>query len=255
MTIGIKMQLNWLVHQLRVTVFSAEPAILSEAEWTKITGQAEAPSRDALPGGKRYSGPFLNGLLSMSYTGHRTDLVLTFEPAEEATDGLILPTIGPFDDVLKSFVQTATPFLAELHASVVRIAVGAVLMCQAASREDSYEQLAFLVRSLKVDPQHMRELIYRVNWPQQSSVVPGLELNRITAFSSALFRQAQFVINPAGAPAQVQAGGPDIYATRLDLDHSSNQENTEPFNADTRVHIFSELIELVQKNAEAGERP
>ena len=109
-----------------------------------------------------------------------------------------------------------------------------------------------MVQSVKVDPVRMRELVYRVNWPKESSVVKGLELNRLTTWSS--MNYVRGLVQMAD-PGMTVAPADTISAVRLELDMSTFQGRKEPFEAGSMIPILEELVLMARENAKAGERP
>jgi hypothetical protein len=142
---------DWSVQQLRLTLFANERFSVSEALWKDLTGQDEAENRISVPAGRQYSGKMLNGLLALTITAARADIILAFDPANvaELGDGR-LPVIGTWTEAVEPFVAAIEPFLEKLAAPVVRLAFGAGLLSQVASRERGYERLAELLQSVKV---------------------------------------------------------------------------------------------------------
>ena len=64
----------------------------------------------------------------------------------------------------------------------------------------------------------MRDLIYRVNWPQLSSIIPDLELNRITTWTAVAIRQGVLQIVEQRSSL---ISSPPIYGVRLEIDHNT----------------------------------
>ena len=120
---------DWAVQQLRVSLFSSGAISLSEAHWKIITGEDEANNRQAISGGKLYSGKSLGGLFTIGFSGNRCDVAATYDetsadPAKEAT----LPTFGSWDELSETFVKAVSPFVAGLEFPVVRMALGATVL-------------------------------------------------------------------------------------------------------------------------------
>ena len=110
-----------------------------------------------------------------------------------------------------------------------------------------------MATSVKVDPAGMRELLYRVNWPRQSAVVPGLEINRLTTWSALMV--ALGLLQVTGKEMTVANMESEIHAVRLDLDHNTSQDHKEPFAPNIRIPILNELLSMARENAKAGEQP
>jgi hypothetical protein len=248
------MPLDWVVQQSRLSFFSREPISISEQDWKGITGQDEAENRTAVPNGKQYSGKFSGGLLSLGYSGARGDIVLNAdENAEAFALEQKLTSLGSWDGVFRSFPAIVGAFLQQFNFPIQRLAFGAVLVCQSDSKEDAYEKLGTILSSVKVDPKNMRELVYRINWPQMSNVVPGLELNRITGWSTVGVAMATFQV--ASPQTLMETAGPTLHFVRLEIDHNTDQSRGDPVEPALRMPIFGELVEMARENATMGERP
>lgn len=247
------MALDWLAQQLRLSFFSSESIPVSEAGWTTITGQAEAETRISIPtGGKQYSGKFSGGVLALAYSSTRGDVILAVDQSSVEPDNQ-LPAIGRWDEISQSFASSVEPFLEAIEPPIVRIAFGAVLLSRAESREDAYQKLGHLLDSVTIDPQRMRDLTYRINWPLMSKVIPDLELNRITSWGAiAIF---QSILQIAGSQASLAPASSTLNAVQLEIDHNTAAGRNVPFERTQRIPIFRELVSLAHENGEAGECP
>src|SRR5262245_34225157 len=76
-SVGVPMSLDWGVEQARLSLFLSEPYRISDKDWTVVTGQEEADTRQAVPGGKRLSGTVPTGVMHMSAAASRFDVILT----------------------------------------------------------------------------------------------------------------------------------------------------------------------------------
>jgi hypothetical protein len=248
---GSRMPLDWAAQQLRFSLFSDRAVFVSEKDWQTITGQEEAENRIGIPGGKSYTGKVMGGQLGLTFSGPRVDIILSAldEPSMEPR----LPAIGPWADLATAFQVAATAYLEKVDFPIIRIAFGAILLAQTDGREDAYNKLAKLLQSLKVDPKNSKELTYSINWPRESKVFPGLELNRITHWSSMLIRRN--LMQMTGSQMSVVVEGTEFHTVRLEMDHNTAQDNTKPFEKARIIPIFEELVTMARQNADAGERP
>lgn len=246
------MSLDWGVQLARLTLFLNDPHSISDKDWSVVTGQEEAETRQAIPGGKRLSGTVPTGTLHMSATGSRFDVILTVAEIDEGED-VTLPSVGSIDETFKTFFESTCKWIEEFKPSVIRIAFGAVLTCKAESREEAYTHLKGLFRSLKVDPAKMQDLQYRVNWPATSNVEQGLVLNRLTSWSAMrVFRKLLQI-----GPEDVSDGGEIklLNGVRLEVDNNTDVTRKAPFEPGNVIPIYSELVELARQNAVEGEVP
>ncbi|WP_139102769.1 hypothetical protein, partial [Acinetobacter baumannii] len=61
---------DWLIHLVRLTVFSPEVIAPSEKFWMLATGEHEAENRTSVGGGKQYSGHDFGGLVQVGIVGN-----------------------------------------------------------------------------------------------------------------------------------------------------------------------------------------
>ena len=241
---------EWAAEQLRISVFSNSPVTATEQDWQRITGQEEAENRTAIVGGKMFSGTFQGGNLTLAYSGPRIDVILNAVLKQE-TEKPQLPSVGSWKDASASFQDAVIKWLGQTTISIVRLAVGAILLQEVDSRETAYKTLDELLTSVNVDPE-MKEIVFRCNWPVESKVVAGLMVNRITGWS--VVRTSRNLLQLTGESFSV-VSGPELHAVRLEIDHSTDQAHSTPFESGQLIPIFKELIELAQQNVEKGERP
>ena len=244
------MPIDWGVNTIRLSIFCNENTKASDPTWKMLTGQDEAENRTSVPGGRSFSGTAAGGLLTLTHTGPRLDLIL--QGAATDTPDPEIPTLGPLADVRATFTKMAVLLLNSDNPPVIRMAVGGVLLAKSKTIEHSYEMLRDLLKSVKVDPKKTRDLHYRVNWAIDGDNIVGFRVNRITTWASMRFNTAVMQItgdkvNVAGTAAK------DLFAVRLELDHNTDQQNQEPFAKDKLVPIYEHLIDLIDENAQKGE--
>jgi hypothetical protein len=252
--LGLPVARDWLTELLRLSAFSAEAIVLSDEDWTILTDQDEAETRQLIPGGgKRYIGRLGSGQFILSALGTRLDIFLNRNPGVATSESIDFPSIGDWGETCNLFVAHTSRWLTKTSLPIARIAFAPVLLSETRSVVESYEVLKVLLKSVSVVPEEMRDLIYRVNWPQESKVAQGLCLNRITNWSAL---QASALLIQVGGVASTAASSPaEKFAVRLEMDHNTDQENKQPFEKRVLLSIYDELVEFARKNAERGERP
>ncbi len=243
------MSLDWGAQVARLTLFLRDPYSVSDKDWLTITGQDEAETRQAIPGGKRLSGRVPNGALQVAAAGHRFDVVLSAVELEE-NEELVIPSVGALDETLKTFVESTCKWIDQTNPPVVRAAFGVVLTCKTETRDGAYQHLKGLLKSLDVQPEKMRDLLYRVNWRCTSRVQEGLIINRLTTWSALRIIRKLIQIGD-----EIATESDEIHAVRLEVDHNTDDANRTPFDPDKVIPIYSELVELARENAAEGEVP
>jgi hypothetical protein len=244
------MALQWTTETLRLSLFLKENAKLSVADWKAITSQDEPQTMQTLATRKSFIGPFQGGVLNVSVLGSRIDaVVLPKSPTETIEEGYV-PTIGPWPGGCTDYVKATSPWLATLDYPIHRIAFSGTLLAKADSVQDAYAGLLSLLKSVKGDPERMRELVYRVSWPQKSKVIAGVTLHRITTWA-ALQIQLQLVIQTGMKSTTTETEATQVI--RFEFDHSTDSERMDPFDRAQLVPIYDELVALASENAEQGE--
>jgi hypothetical protein len=246
------MGLDWGVETSRLSLFLSEPHAISDKDWAVITGQDEAETRQAVPGGRRLSGSVPNGVMHVSTTGARFDVVLTARAIDDGAE-MHLPFVGPYDETFATFFESTRKWIVYTSPRAIRIAFGAVLTYKVGNREEAYGYLRHLLKSMDVDPKNMHDLLYRVNWPLKSKVQQDLTMNRITTWTSV--RLIHKLIEISGTALEDRGGAGHVDAVRLELDHNTDEANKALFDQGGLIAIYSELVELARQNAAEGEVP
>jgi hypothetical protein len=131
------------------------------------------------------------------------------------------------------------------------MAVGAVLLAPQPNLEDAYKSLLGMVESVEGNPAKMRDLVFRVNWPVNSTSVNGLMINRLTTWTVI---QIRYQVQVGNANVLLDAT-PLSHFVRLEIDHNTDAQRTQPFDQNRLVPIYGELANLALENAEKGELP
>jgi hypothetical protein len=234
---------QWEAQVLRLSVFLRSP-FDGAAIWEELVGQK--PENDDLrprEGQRIQSGTLKDGILEISVTSARFDIVRTPAPSAE---GVI--TFGPLDSCATEFLNLVSPWLIKAPIECVRLAFGAVAVKQASSREEIYDILAELVPSVKFDAANSREVLYRVNHPATSSIIDG-HVNRITTWNGILFRRL------TSSAAGVQFQKIENHFARLECDVSSSEFRSDLIPTDKLGPLLSEFVGLALENAKRGELP
>ena len=183
----------------------------------------------------------------------RLDWLLT--PAFE--DGNLPPSsFGKLDEGLALYKELFMPWLgARRDLVATRAAFGLIAVIAAPDADATYAKLADLVPSVRYDRKNASEVFYRVNRPKESRVAPGIELNRLTTWSSArslTYISAPGVVVPTGTDIVPTPGG---HLVRCECDNSTPATASEPLKSELLVPLFEELSDMAAENASKGEIP
>ena len=204
---------------LRVTLFTVEPQDEKAlGSWREVTGEEPAAtSSQPRKGEHKASGPFARASLSLSIALGRIDWILAPDP-ERAGEELGMASVGPFSDAIKVFPASVTRWLARCPV-ISRLALGGAVLLPVASRVEGYEKVQSKLKDVKLDPKGSRDFLYQINRPRTSQSYEGLQLNRLTKWSVAVFvllRMTEVSLESGTA----RAANPS-YACRTELDLST----------------------------------
>jgi hypothetical protein len=244
------MPLEWTAGTLRLSLFFPEAVRTTVADWSKVTGQDEPETIQNAAGRRSMIGPFHGGILQMNVIGPRIDCILLPKAPNETVEEGYVPTIGTVPKVLHDFVNATAGWLGELEQPLQRIAVAGTMLAKCENLPTAYATLIDMLRTVHGDPHRMKELVFRINWPRNSTAVNGLSLNRITTWSVI---QIQLQILTQSGPTTVVNETPATIAIRLEFDHNTDAERIAPFDRHSLVPIYRELVALALENAEKGE--
>jgi hypothetical protein len=230
---------------LRITLFPSSTLPGTDDLWHRLTGRDpeidESRRTEAL---HRQAGPHGEGELEVRVQPIRIDLLMKALTSDVASPKLHL---GSFDAEAEAFLRLARPWLGDIRGDIVRAAFGGMVLYRATDRAEAYGLLDRYVPSVKVDAEHTKEVQYRVNRPRESK--QGITLNRITTWTP---MAVKVDLSTLGSKA-VRIS--EEHFLRLEFDHNTPAERTEPLEQEAIVPIFDELLEMATENALQGECP
>jgi hypothetical protein len=244
------MPLDWTCETIRLSLFSTEAIRLSTEDWKSLTGQDEAEQEQKGAGRHVFAGPLFGGQLSLGAVANRCDCILNPITAPEQLREDFVPSVGQWPTPFESFQNATEPFLSSLRFPVSRMAFAATLLNPHKTSLEAYKALVTQVKSITHPPETLHDLIFRINWPTNSTADNVLTINRITTWSVQQL-QLQIMIPDGNSPATFVD---DLsYVVRLELDHNTDQKQTTPFDATRLLPIYKDLTNLALQNAAEGE--
>lgn len=234
---------NWETENLRLTAFTNTQIRPESITWWHDLFNESPDSSLSRPkqGVRKDEGPFQDGILVLNSQPGRIDWRYNWKP-EENSEGL--PVIGSFDKYLEIFSGIMKEWLTKAPP-IIRLAFGAVLLKEVGSRQDGYIELNRYLPSVELDPEEAFDFLYQINRRRNSQVIieNALPINRLSKWS--MVRLRRLVVNIGDdQSARTAMAGEDVYACRLELDISTNQDYSENFPREKLNEIFSELIEM-----------
>jgi hypothetical protein len=217
---------------VRLTTFA--PSLPSGARWDLVTGESpDLRTQNPKAGTTDERGDFADGQLVYLAQPGRSDWVFVRarypstplappSPLENLTD-----TLGRFRVAPERWLPAST--------GITRLAMGAVLVSPVPSRAVGYLALQPYLRTLRPEPEGTEELLYQINRPVISTVVPGLKINRIMKWSVSTSQAIQI------GPGQSSTLRSETFDCRLELDLSTDVARAEALPASDLVAIWTEL--------------
>lgn len=245
------MPLDWICESVRLSLFSTEAIRLSPDNWKLLTGQDEA-GREQKGGGRHvFTGQVFGGQFSLGAVGHRCDCILGPARTTDEIREELIANIGPWPSAILDFQKSTETFLEKLHFPVARIAFAVGLIHPTDSVTNAYKALREQVKTLNRPAEELRDILFRINWPQNSTTLNDLTLNRLTTWQVQQVT-VQVLVPDGNSPTAsfVEEPAPVL---RLDLDHNTDGKRIQPFDANQLVPIYRELTNLALQNAERGE--
>jgi hypothetical protein len=243
------MPLNWLTESVRLSLFSSQVVKLTGENWKQLTGQDEPEQEQKGSGRHVFASNIIGGQLHLGAIANRCDIILNPVTQTDVPEEYI-PSVGQWPNSVEQFQKLTEPFLEKVPFPVVRMAFAPALLHKFADRLSAYKTLVSLVKTINQPPEKLHDLLFRVNWPQNSTAVNGLILNRLTTWS-VIQIQLQMLVADGNSPATYV--NELANALRLELDHNTDPKHIEAFDAAQLVPIYRELTNLALQNAQEGE--
>jgi hypothetical protein len=243
----------WSARTLRLTVFLQSPVdAIAPDTWKCATGASEPAFDQAQPPllSRIQGGPVGPGFLTLHVQGlaQRLDWIMGPPPPSDTSQNPLSLEFGPIEPALEAFTNVVRPWLASTDIISNRLAVGVVAAIPMPDRLAAYKTLQDFVPSVKIDAEHTRELLYRINRPKLSrSLGAEVELNRVTSWGATRLQ----IAGPTGV---LLTGVGGSYLS-VECDNSTPVEQEGPLDKSKFVDIYDELIEMALQNLELGELP
>lgn len=244
------MPLDWTCETIRLSLFSTEAVRILTDDWKTLTGQDEAEQEQKGAGRHVFAGPLLGGQLTLGAVANRCDCILNpLTKADELKEDFV-PSVGRWPTPFEAFQKATETFLENVRFPVSRMAFAVTLLNPHKSSLDAYKALVTQVKSINRPAEHLHDLVFRINWPANSTVDNELSINRITTWAVQQL-QIQIVVPDGNSPGTFID---DLsYVLRLEIDHNTDQKHAAPFDAGRLLPIYKDLTNLALQNAAEGE--
>ncbi|NNA50658.1 hypothetical protein [Pseudomonas lactis] len=189
--------LAWRVEALRLTVFFSEPVNAQNRNWGKSFTGGDPESIVSKPQTGEYTeqGSFHDGQFELKVAFNRVDWSVSF-PFSELPNA---PKPAEISKMLDDWLVGVSGWLAVLEMKPIRLALGLVAHAPVENVVEANEVISsyFPFVSLAADSNYIDASV-QVNSPYPSTVLKGLDVNRVVKFEVAT-RQI-VTIGPAGMP-------------------------------------------------------
>lgn len=240
---------DWRVEMLRLTAFptAGQPSATAEACWSALFGVPyETSTEDVRKGITQLRGSIDDAFMVVTRNPVSIELrQLASDPAEPPRE---LDTLSFYAQAVPAFLRYAMRWLGSVDCPTLRrLAFGAELLKPVPSHEGGNEMLNGYLPSLTVDPDSS-DLLYQINRRRPSGVVDGLQLNRLSKWSTQQVRS--ITVSSDGAIAH----GLEEFACRVELDINS-VPSFDSLAPDCLSLLFDELETLASEIARDGDIP
>ncbi len=244
-------QMVWRVESLRCTAFLAPGWNVPKSTWQSMVGQ-DPESVNCMPrtGSVTEEGAFRDGQLQFSANPLRADWVYKtrIEPQVNNPDEFSFDGVGCWADVAGALDSVVCSWVQRVP-DPIRLALGSILHIPTQNAAEAYRTLGVLLPDVKVPIEGASDFLFQINRPRMSRVLDGLQLNRLSKWSTA---RMQLRIQVAGSNKAMDLN-PPLTACRLELDLSTPADREAPLQ--DVVGIWRELSQLGQEIAEKGDVP
>jgi hypothetical protein len=244
---------DWQTTSLRIALFTQQALPLTADLFTAFAGEAPDRQEDRPKQGVRRQVGIIDGAeLSANITPIMIDFTLAPPPvtAEALMGDLSSLSTGEVKSELAKFERRTLSWLPKWEIATTRVSLVIQARAAASSKKAAYEILRSNLKSVRVQPDEMNDLLFRVNWKAKTSTVPEGYYNRLTSWSTVRFM----------ATAQSGPGSPEVsfgehHFAQVDIDINTPAERFEPLPRDKMGTIYKELFQLAVNVVEAGEGP
>jgi len=234
---------EWLVENLRLTVFPVGESTVKPADWWQYVTGLE-PDQVSTSGKRAVSsaeGIFEGKKLVLRSVLDRIDwfLVPTDSATEEAVFNSEPPAIGHASEAFELFSSIVEKwFLSGDLPKINRIALGGTLLNPVGDRRSAYLSLKEYI-PVAIDPDSS-DLLYQINLPRVDiPTVPGLELNRLSKWLAT--HHELFAVPIGGVLGTPISQGSSPTSIRVELDVNTMPEFKGPIPRDKLSTVYREL--------------
>ena len=245
---------QWVVGLLRATTFIPDLSMDDAIEntwWDETVGsKPEVEQINRQKGVKEQTGSLYDNRLIMASQPGRVDWTLV-AMGEGSPETSKLSALGPMsDDTFDPFVKIVKSWL-DKSPPANRLAFGATLGKPTADIQTGYKKILPYLHAVQPNPQDISHLLYQINRPRESTVRPGIMINRLNTWTVELLGTVGVVVEPTTPKASANIQGQQ-YICKLDLDINTSTLDDSVVKDDA-YSIFQELVYNGKEIASKGD--
>ncbi|MCC7177058.1 MAG: hypothetical protein IT177_01590 [Acidobacteria bacterium] len=249
---------EWLVESARLTFFPAPEPFESDDWWDSVAGiPAETVITKKLGAEILRVGTRDGRALELAVSPLRIEWRLRAPEAEGTDVPRIPPNIGVLEDSLTLVKELAERwFTLPTCPSAARLAFGAILFHPEETPQAAFERLeAYVPVTIGTGNPPPSDFTYQINRPRKSSVLDGLDINRLSRWSRGRFNVLAVLQQGVQAiVAHTELVEPQ-YSARVELDVNTSPSFNKALTREQCLHVFAELLILAREIAESGDTP
>jgi len=239
----------WRPLYLRLIAFPTDPPIFKDQHWwQELTG-----GKPEISVNKKHTcedkGEFKGDLLALSCDLNRITWNLT--PPEEMDTIPEMPfALKSFPESIDHFTELMSRWLLDSCPPITRLGFATHLMQKADGWQKAYRLLQGYIPAVQIDDD-ATDVLFRINRKRDSSVMPGLRINRLSTWSVAQITVSSQVI---GMPTKQKAPAEFFCSVELDINNDVGND-TEVLSHEALPKFFSELVRFGSELAAKGDVP
>lgn len=235
----------WKAEHLRISIFVAGSIPAPKDIILNIFRvDVESASEKGFGAESKAEGVWMEKKIEVRKHVNRLDFILS----PVAKDEFERDALDQWRSDLPVFLDVVGGWLAIASIPVIRCAVSLVGLLPVDSRDDGYIEFGNYVRPVKMRVKDFSDINFQVNIPIASTVVQGLEINRISSWAVAFAKVVSMGLGGNLMHSET------TYALRALVDVNTSAERSEPLPSNTLKNILVELsgsmVEILDKGVD-----
>ena len=177
---------QWKAEQLRLTLFLKDIVVPGSSTFEEIfSTQVDYVVSNTKLGETSFLGVWKDYKVEFKQTINRIDIVV--RPPEVESGGYPVSFIENAMITLIEFLEVVGHW-ADRIENIYRIAVGLNGFLNVENTVEAYTELNNRIHLFEIDNPRMSDLVFQVNLPTESTVMPDLKINRLSSWAALVYR-------------------------------------------------------------------